>query len=69
MTLTETLQRQLGPSALALGSGNWEVGRLVLAPGCRSDVDALRHCLFLALTYACDHTRVSNLYASCTHVL
>lgn len=51
------------------GPADWEVGRLVLAPEYRSDVDALRHCLMLALDYACSHTRVDNLYATCTHVL
>jgi hypothetical protein len=45
------------------------VGRLVLAPEYRSDVDALRHCLLLALDYACSHARVDNLFATCTHVL
>ena len=32
-------------------------------------MDALRHCLHLALEYACSHTRVDHLYATCTHVL
>jgi hypothetical protein len=45
------------------------VGRLVLAPEYRSDVDALRHCLLLALDYACRHARVDGLFATCTHVL
>ncbi|AEG93109.1 hypothetical protein Rta_20160 [Ramlibacter tataouinensis TTB310] len=45
------------------------MGRLVLAPEHRSDVDALRHCLHLALQYACTHRQVDDLYASCTHVL
>jgi hypothetical protein len=52
-----------------LCEGDWEVGRLVLAPEHRSDVDALRHCLYLALGYACSHTRVDHLFATCTHVL
>jgi hypothetical protein len=69
LTLTETLLQQLGPSAPGAVAGDWEVGRLVLAPEHRSDVDALRRCLSLALAYACDHTRVGHLYASCTHVL
>ncbi|MEP6824150.1 MAG: N-acetyltransferase [Ramlibacter sp.] len=69
LTLTELLLQQLGHSEPMLGNGNWEVGRLVLAPEFRSDVDALRHCLFLALDYSCNYTQVGNLYASCTHVL
>ncbi len=68
LTLTDTLLLQL-ESPPALTAGDWEVGRLVLAPEYRSDVDALRCCLFLALDYACAHAPVRNLYASCTHVL
>ena len=69
LTLTETLLEQLGPDGPKMGDGDWEVGRLVLAEEYRSDVDALRRCLYLALTYACAHARVDNLFASCTHVL
>jgi predicted GNAT family N-acyltransferase len=69
LTLTEKLLPQLGADAPEFARTDWEVGRLVLAPEHRSDVDALRHCLLLALDYACKHTRVDNLYATCTHVL
>ena len=69
LTLTETLLEQLSPVARQLERADWEVGRLVLAAEYRSDVNALRHCLSLALAYACTHTRVNNLYASCSHVL
>lgn len=69
LTLTEALMEQLGPDAPMLTAGDWEVGRLVLAPEYRSDVDALRHCLDLALQYACAHARVDTLYAACTRVL
>ena len=69
LTLTELLLQQLGHPEPMLGNGSWEVGRLVLAPEYRSDVEALRHCLFLALDYSCKYTQVGNLYASCTHVL
>lgn len=41
----------------------------MLAPAYRSDVEALRHCLRLALEYACDATQVDHLFATCTHVL
>lgn len=68
LTLTDTLLLQL-ETPPALAAGDWEVGRLVLAPQYRSDVDALRCCLYLALAYACAHAPVRNLYASCTHVL
>ncbi|HSV36443.1 MAG TPA: N-acetyltransferase [Ramlibacter sp.] len=69
LTLTETLFGQLGAQAPLLADGDWEVGRLALAPEYRSDVDALRHCLYLALQYACAHARVDRLFATCTHVL
>lgn len=69
LTLAETLLEQLGEAAPPLAAGDWEVGRLVLAPDYRSDVDALRHCLYLALQYACTHARVDRLFAACTHVL
>jgi hypothetical protein len=69
LTLTETLCDQLADAAPALSTHDWEIGRLVLAPEHRSDVNALGHCLYLALTYSCAHTRVDNYYAACTHVL
>lgn len=69
LTLAELLLQHLGHAGPAMESGRWEVGRLVLAPEFRTDVDALRHCLFLALTYACTHARVTGLYAACSHVL
>jgi N-acyl-L-homoserine lactone synthetase len=69
LTLTEKLLPQLGAQAPHVAPTDWEVGRLVLAPEHRSDVDALRHCLLLALDYACKHTQVDHLYATCTHVL
>jgi N-acyl-L-homoserine lactone synthetase len=68
LTLTDALLEELGSSELLVG-GSWEVGRLVLAPEYRSDVDTLRHCLFLALTYASERAQVSNLYAACTPLL
>jgi hypothetical protein len=69
LTLTETLMPHAGADAPAMGLGDWEVGRLVLAPEYRTDVDALRHCLRLALEYACGAARVDHLFATCTHVL
>jgi N-acyl-L-homoserine lactone synthetase len=69
LTLTDQLLRHCGPDGPAVEPGDWEVGRLVLAPSHRSDVDALRHCLSLALNYACDHGQVDRLFAACTHVL
>ena len=69
LTLTETLCAQLGDAAPKLDSVDWEIGRLVLAPEHRSDVNALGRCLYLALTYSCAHTRVAHYYAACTHVL
>lgn len=69
LTLSELLLNQIGEVAYLAQGTNWEVGRLVLAPEYRSDVDALKHCLFLSLDYACVHTKVDSLYASCTHAL
>jgi len=69
MTLTEMLLPQVGASAPALTPHDWEVGRLVLAPQYRGDPDALRHCLYLALSLARTKAPVERLYATCTHVL
>ncbi len=70
LTLTETLLEQMGPQApMVVGPGDWEIGRLVLAPAHRTDVDALRHCLYLALEYVRTQDRIDRLFASCTHVL
>jgi hypothetical protein len=69
LTLTDTLLEQIGPGGPAVQHGDWEVGRLVLAPEYRSDVNALRHCLHLALEYAREHAQVDRLFAACTHVL
>jgi hypothetical protein len=67
--LTETLLPHAGSELPAILPGDWEVGRLVLGPEYRTDVDALRHCLGLALQYARAATRVDHLFATCTHVL
>jgi predicted GNAT family N-acyltransferase len=69
LTLTETLIPHAGADVPSTGLGDWEVGRLVLAPEYRTDVDALRHCLNIALKYACSADRVDHLFATCTHVL
>ncbi len=69
LTLTEQLLPQADSTAPPIQKGEWEVGRLVLAPEYRSDVNALRHCMSLALEYACNHARVVGLWATCTHSL
>jgi predicted GNAT family N-acyltransferase len=69
LTLTEELLPQLGADAPRTEQGDWEVGRLVVAPGYRSDVDTLRECMHRSLVHGCDHARVTRLYATCTHVL
>ena len=69
LTLTETLLPEAGPDVPPISAGDWEVGRLVLAPAYRTDVEALRHCLRIALEYACAATNVDHLFATCTHVL
>jgi hypothetical protein len=68
LSLTETLLGQPATPQISLGTGSWEVGRLVLAPEYR-EPDALKQCLFLSLSYLCSHTEAENLYASCSHVL
>lgn len=69
LTLTETLLPHAGPGAPAIQRGDWEVGRLALAPDYRTDVDALRQCLRMSLGFAFATTRVDHLFATCTHVL
>jgi hypothetical protein len=69
LTLTESLLPGAGPDAPPVAAGDWEVGRLALAPAYRTDVEALRHCLRIALEYACNAARVDRLFATCTHVL
>lgn len=69
LTLTDTLLEQLGDEGPPVLPGDWEVGRLVLAPDYRSDVDALRQCLHLALEHARQNADVQRLFATCTHVL
>lgn len=69
LTLTELLLQGGVPEYVEPAVGSWDVGRLVLAPEYRSDVGALRHCLFIALKYACQHVQIDGIYASCTHVL
>ncbi len=69
LTLTEQLLPQAGAAVPPIQKGEWEVGRLVLSPEYRSDVNALRHCMNLALEYACGEARVDGLWATCTHAL
>jgi hypothetical protein len=69
LTLTEALLGQAGSPQVSLQPGSWEVGRLVLAAEYRSDPDALKRCLYLALSYLCSNTEAQYLYASCSHVL
>jgi hypothetical protein len=69
LTLTEALVSTLGDLGPDIRLGDWEVGRLVLAPSYRTDVDSLRHCLHLALEYARAHAQVRRLFATCTPVL
>ena len=69
LTLTERLLSHCDVSEAAQGPGSWEVGRLVLAEDYRTDPSILKQCLFLALSYLCNHAHAPDLYASCTHVL
>ena len=67
LTLTEELLA--GTQGDALGSGDWEVGRLVLAPQYRTNYEVLRQCLYLSVSYLHEHAPVTALYASCSHAL
>jgi len=69
LTLTEQLLPQARIATPSIHDCEWEVGRLVLAPEYRSDVNALRHCMGLALEYAFNHARVDGLWAACSHPL
>jgi N-acyl-L-homoserine lactone synthetase len=69
LTLTDQLVEQLADAAPQVPGTRWEVGRLVLGEAHRTDVDALRRCLFLSLDYASRQTEVHHLFASCSHVL
>jgi len=73
LTLAEKLFDALEPEVrqrhLAAAAGSWEVGRLVLAPEYRSDPEALKRCLHLAVSYLVDHAWAPHLYATCSHVL
>lgn len=69
LTLTEALLATMGEALPATDGAAWEVGRLVLAPEYRGNIEALRHCLKMALGHASEFARVDSLYASCTHVL
>jgi N-acyl-L-homoserine lactone synthetase len=69
LTLTEELLPQLGAAAPRVNAGDWEVGRLVVAPDYRSDVETLRECMQRSLVYGCGHAQVARLFATCTHVL
>jgi predicted GNAT family N-acyltransferase len=68
LTLTENLM-PYASGVPAVQAGDWEVGRLVLAPDCRADVHALRQCLRVALEYGFDSADIHHLYATCSHVL
>lgn len=59
----------LGDGAPIPAKTDWEVGRLVLAPDHRSDINLLRRCLQLTLEHFCAHAQVGHCYAACTHVL
>jgi hypothetical protein len=63
------LLRSLGDAAPPSVPGEWEVGRLVVAPAFRGDVEVLRHCLQIGLEYVCNQARIDALYATCTHAL
>ncbi|NIM42387.1 MAG: hypothetical protein GTN84_14540 [Hydrogenophaga sp.] len=69
LTLTEEFLPQLPSDDFSLTCGAWEVGRLVMAPQYRTDVDALRHCLQKALLHAFADAHVETLWATCTRAL
>jgi predicted GNAT family N-acyltransferase len=69
LTLTEALLAVSPAPPSAAPGAWWEVGRLILLPQYRGDVEMLRRCLFLAMDYACATTPMDSLFASCKHVL
>lgn len=69
LTLTEDLLAASPTPPRAQPGAWWEVGRLILLPQYRGDVEMLRRCLFLAMDYACSQTPMDHLFASCKHVL
>jgi N-acyl-L-homoserine lactone synthetase len=69
LTLTEQLLSTLGDAVPPARPGDWEVGRLVLAPALRGEVEVLRHCLQIGMEYVCNQARIDALYATCTHAL
>ncbi|MBC5764426.1 N-acetyltransferase [Ramlibacter albus] len=69
LTLTEQLLDTLAGTVPPPRPGEWEVGRLVLAPAWRGDVEVLRHCLQVGLEHVCSLARIDALYGTCTHAL
>ena len=69
LTLTEQLLASLGRPVPDARRGEWEVGRLALAPDVRGDVELLRHCLQIGMEHVCREARVEGLYATCSHAL
>lgn len=61
-------ERIAGDHAHVLGAGNWEVGRLIVAPGERSP-ELLQECLTLALQALIEEREVKNFYAIATPIM
>lgn len=69
LTLTENLMKTIAREGLDRCDQGWEMGRLVLAPSFRGEIDVLRHCLYQALSHLNNQAEVGQLFAACTPVL
>lgn len=68
LTAAERVRDGIGGHTEILGGGNWEVGRLIVAPDERSP-EVLRQCLHLALRTLVDTQEVGHLYAIATPLM
>lgn len=68
LTAAERIPGGIGEQAGVLGKGNWEVGRLIVAPGERSP-ELLHSCLTLALQALIEEREVRNFYAIATPLM
>ena len=73
LTLAEKLLHQALPNphymARDILEEGWELGRLVIDPQFRGEPEALKRCLFLALSFMDTNTSMANMHATCTPVL
>jgi predicted GNAT family N-acyltransferase len=68
LTAAECVQGGIGDPAGILGPGNWDVGRLIVAPEDRSP-ELLQRCLAMALQTLIEMREVEHFYAIATPVM